>query len=96
VGGVGLHPANYDITMHACNLGIPIVMANNDYTSISEVVTFSVGSQAGAMRCVDIPIEDDDALEGTETFTLTLTTSDPYVMLGNNMTTITIIDNEGK
>jgi hypothetical protein len=71
-------------------------MAGVDYTSISEVKTFSSGSPDSAARCVNIPILDDGALEGNETFTLTLTTSDPDVMLGNNVTTITIIDNEGR
>jgi hypothetical protein len=71
-------------------------MAGKDYTSISEVEIFTSGSPDGASRCVDIPILDDGALEGEQTFTLTLTTSDPDVMLGNNVTTITIIDNEGR
>jgi hypothetical protein len=71
-------------------------VADDDYTSISEVMAFSVGSQDGDTRCMDIPIVDDGALEGNETFTLTLTTSDPDVMLGNDVTTITIIDDEGR
>jgi hypothetical protein len=45
---------------------------------------------------VEIPILDDDASEGEQTFILTLTASDPDVMLGNNVTTITIIDDEGR
>jgi hypothetical protein len=71
-------------------------MAGEDYISISEVEAFTSGSPDGAARCVNIPILDDDALEGEQTFTLTLTTSDPDVMIGNDATTITIIDNEGR
>jgi hypothetical protein len=56
----------------------------------------AVGSQDGNIECVDIFIVDDGALERNETFTLEITTSDPVVLLGNNVTTITIIDNEGK
>jgi hypothetical protein len=70
-------------------------MAGEDYFSISEVEIFTSGSPDGATRCVDIPILNDGTLEGEQTFTLTLTTSDPEVMLGNNVTTIIIIDNEG-
>jgi hypothetical protein len=73
-----------------------VVMAGKDYISISEVETVTSGSAGGATRCVVIPILNDDALEGEQTFTLTLTTSDPDVMLVNNVTTITIIDNEGR
>jgi hypothetical protein len=73
-----------------------VVMAGEDYISIFEFENFTSGSPDGATKCVDIRILDDDALEGEQTFTLTLTTSDPDVMLGNNVTTITIIDNEGR
>jgi hypothetical protein len=73
-----------------------IVVAGEDYISTSEVETFTSGSSDGATRCVKIPILDDDASEGEQTFILTLTASDPDVMLGNNVTTITIIDDEGR
>jgi hypothetical protein len=73
-----------------------VVIAGEDYTSISEDETFNSGSSDGSTRCVVIPILDDDASEGEQTFTLTLSTSDRDVMLGNNVTTITIIDDEGR
>ena len=46
------------------------------------------------MECVNVNIIDDGALELDETFTVTLTTSDPAVILGNDATTITISDND--
>ena len=46
-------------------------------------------------RCVDISVVDDNALEGDQTFTVTLSTPDPAVMLGNNIISIIIIDNDG-
>jgi hypothetical protein len=73
-----------------------VVMAGEDYVSSSEVETFTSGSPNGSTRCVGISILDDDVLEGEQTFVLTLTTSDPDVMIRNNVTTITIIDNEGR
>ncbi len=67
-------------------------IAGSDYINISTEAVFTTGS----IRCVDISILDDNALEGDQTFTVTLSTSDPDVMLGNDVTTITIIDNDGQ
>ena len=66
----------------------------SDYTPLSSVETFVAGSTDNATRCVNITILDDAALEGDQTFTLTLSTSDPDVVLGNNVTLITIEDND--
>ncbi len=53
-------------------------------------------SDSDMTQCLDVNITDDAALEGDETFTVTLTTSETYVMLGNNETEVTISDNDGK
>ena len=45
---------------------------------------------------MNITILEDDAVETNETFTVTLTTSDPDVMIGTNVTTVSIIDNDGE
>ena len=58
-------------------------------------LTFPTSSGNNAMQCLDVTITDDTALEDTETFTVTLTTADTVVMLGNNETTVSITDNEG-
>ena len=56
---------------------------------------FPVGS-TNSTECVDVSItDDDDAVEGDETFTVTLMESENDVMLGNSETTVTIMDNEG-
>ena len=70
-------------------------MENSDYTFTSTDVTFSSGSNDSTLGCVNIDIENDTALEGNQTFTVTLTTSDPDVLPGNDMTDITIEDNDG-
>ena len=55
-------------------------------------LTFLTGSCDGALRCLSVNITSDGAaLEGDETFIVTLTTTDT-VTLGESMTTITIID----
>jgi hypothetical protein len=44
---------------------------------------------------VNITIIDDGVFEDDETITLTLTTEDLSVNVGNNVTTLTIEDNDG-
>lgn len=70
-------------------------MANSDYTSISSDEVFTSGPTDNATRCVDITLLPEDPLEGDQTFTVMLTTSDPDVMLGTSVTTITIINDDG-
>lgn len=79
------------------DLYLPATLAtvDFDYTSVSSDVVFMSGSTDGDTRCVDITIEDDEALEINETFTLALTSSDPNVMFGQDMTTVIIVDNDG-
>jgi hypothetical protein len=74
----------------------PITAADgSDYTGDSFNTTFTSGSMYGATRCVNITILEDGALEGDQTFTVMLTTSDPNVVIGINMTVVTIMDNDG-
>ena len=70
-------------------------MAGSDYTAVSTDEVFVPSSDTNAMQCVSITIEDDEALEGDETFIVILTTSEPIVMLEMNETTIAIMDNDG-
>jgi hypothetical protein len=67
---------------------------NTTFTSLD----FAVGSMPGDTHCINVSITDDSALEGDETFNvaLTLTTSDPNVVLGTDMTTITITNDDSK
>ncbi len=48
-------------------------------------------------ECLDINITDDLLVEGNETFTVTLTllTTDLGVVIENNMTVVTITNDEG-
>ncbi len=70
----------------------------SDYTSISmSPLTFYAGSTDGAQQCLNIGIlDDDDAVEGEETFAVILATSDSDVMIDINVTVVAITDNEGK
>ena len=70
-------------------------LPNTDYFSIFSVEIFPAGSIQNDTECTDIIITDDDALEGDQTFTVTLTTSDPNVILGTNTVLVIIRDNDG-
>ena len=61
-----------------------------------EPLTFLAGSNDSDTQCVNIGVTDDTALELSETFTVTLNTSDPDIMLGSSTTNVTISDNDGK
>ena len=70
-------------------------IVNSDYYNHFSTEIFASGSTDGATRCVDITIIDDDSLEGDQTFTVTLSTSDPNVVIVTSRINITIIDNDG-
>ena len=73
-----------------------VAMENSDFTFLSTDLIFLRGSTDSTSKCVNITITDDTALEGNQAFTVTLTTSDPDVVLRNSMTTITIEDNDSE
>ena len=45
--------------------------------------------------CIEIGIIEDEALEGNQTFVVILDSSDSGVLLGNSITTVIILDNDG-
>ena len=66
-----------------------------DYIDASMEISFPEQSMDGNILCINVSIVDDTALEGDETFTVSLTVTSGGTIVGNNMTTITIIDNDG-
>ncbi len=72
-----------------------VAIAGSDYISASSYMTYTSGSTDNAVRCITVSILEDAALEGNQTFTVMLSTSDPDVMLGISMTTVIITDNLG-
>ena len=62
-----------------------------DYDELSVHLTFTAGSQAGSTACANISIINDDILEDDESFTVTLSSSDP-VNFDVSMSTCTIIE----
>ena len=57
-------------------------------------LVFTAGTSNGTMQCINVAIFDDSLVESNETFTVTLTTSNSVVELGENLTTITITDTD--
>ena len=68
---------------------------NSDY--VSEAFLFEFHPSNSTMACGSINITDNDTPENEEEFFIAvLTTSDSAVILGPNMTTITVFDDDGK
>ena len=68
---------------------------NSDY--VSEAFLFEFHPSNSTMACGSINITDDDTPENEEEFFIAvLTTGDSAVILSPNMTTITILDDDGK
>ena len=72
---------------------IPVAIDGLDFLGVSMDLVFTAGTSNGAMQCIGVAIADSPTVEEDETFTVTLTTSSPVVTLGNDITTVTIIDN---
>ena len=60
-----------------------------DYIPLSSSLTFNASSD---MECVDVMIVDDTVVEGEESFTVSLTTSDPDVMVENGTVVVVIME----
>ena len=72
-----------------------VLAAGRDFLApMSTTLTFTPANSPEP-RCVTISIEDDHALEDTESFSVHLATSDDDVKLQYNYSTITILDNDG-
>ena len=83
--------------VHSKSISIGSAEHGSDYTAVSSPLTFpATNSTDDVMRCINVSITDDSVFEESETFTVTVTTTSSQVTLGNNVTTVTIIDNEGQ
>ena len=62
-----------------------------DYTSVEVELTFD---ETVSLSCVDIPIVDNDFIEEQESFTVTLTSSDPDVTFMPPTAPVFIVDDD--
>ena len=67
-----------------------------DYLGVSVNLVFSSspGISNRTAQCIDVTIFDDSLVEPYEAFTVTLTTLSTVVELGNDVTTVTITEND--
>lgn len=65
-----------------------------DYTPATGNLTFEAGVLEP--QCADVGIVNDTILENQEIFFVVISTSDSGVMVATNMTTVFILDNDGK
>ena len=64
-------------------------IAGTDFTSITRTVIFNVGVVSAR---VEVTILDDTAIENTETFTASLTSTQGNVVITNAIATVSILD----
>jgi len=75
-------------------LAPPPFIAPGDYTAISSrPVTFS---SAPSQMCIPVSISNDNVVEVTEFFTVTLETTDRAVQFTQQSADVTIMDSTGK
>lgn len=86
INGTGYNSFYISLLYFIFNWNVTAI-ADSDYTGVSSNKIFSSGSTTGATKCVNITILNGD---WNENFTVTLTTSDPYVLLGTGVIVITI------
>ena len=68
-----------------------------DFTLSPTEVTFDIGTNDGNTINVFVDVLDDDDVEGTESFTLSASTSSPEaVFVGVPDLTVSILDDDGK
>ncbi len=70
---------------------------DGDFTAISMLLSFISGSTDGDRVCVNITVFSDLLVECEEDFTvmLTLNTIEDNLLLENNSTFVTLMDNDG-
>ena len=69
----------------------PLYSVDRDYGSVDSSVTFSSGESINATRTININITDDLSVEDDESFSVTITSSDP-VVFGISTAQVTIIE----
>ena len=71
-------------------------IGQQDFTTVSNRVVSFQPSSASEPQCSEIPIEDDNILESTESFQVILDSSDRAAEINSSTATINILDNDRK
>ena len=79
------------------NITVTVSATSEDFSLPTNELVFLAGTDNGTIQNLGVIIQDDNLVEGTETFVISGSVTSPAMFLpGRNMTTITIVDNERK
>jgi len=79
------------------NIHVTVSAASEDFSLPTNELVFLAGTNNDTIQNLGVIIQDDNLVEGTETFVISGNVTPPAMFLpGRNMTTITIVDNERK
>ena len=73
------------------------ITASSDFQSLTSLeLVFPAGSEAGSTQSFSVGIIDDDVVEGSEQFSLTImdSTANAEPISGQDLATVAIIDND--
>ena len=71
-----------------------IFTANEDYSPVNDDLIITPEQQPSEL-CVEVVIMNDTILEFNETFSVSITTDEPGVIVNGSETIVTIFDNDG-
>ena len=74
---------------------LSLIFSDHDINSVTSSDTFEITSLV-RLDCIPFNITDDNIVEGTENFIITLVQGSSEVMFVNDLATIVINDNDGK
>ena len=77
-----------------CEQLFSVATDDSDYLGVSMDLVFTAGTSNGTMKCLNVIINTTRTVEEGETFIVALTTSSSVVELGNDVTTVVIMDND--
>ena len=82
--------------MNRLNIVLLAIADDTNLTSTELTVVFPAGSTS-EIQCSNITIRDDEVLEGSQNFTVTVTEAGSYALINtlSSLTTVIISDDEG-
>ena len=94
---IGIHASIHVYVFHAnYDIALISIHAAADFTLLDEStqIVFQSGF-TGVTQCVDITIVNDTIRESSEFFNTILSSSDPDIIIENEMASVVIIDDDG-
>ena len=84
----------YELTLLLWFISICCTVGS-DYAAVNTVLDFSLDGET--LQCFDVTVYSDSVYEGSEEFSLSVSSVDNHLaMLDNQTVTVTILDDDGK